>query len=453
MAAQQAGEEDGFTMVIPDLRTGGSPARERTPLKRSPGKAIAGSARLDLSASPRLMSPARLTPDVTNAQTPEVKVYEDPFVGDESANGNPLGADKAVLGELQLTEKDPNISLTLAGDNSPIRDSGSRTPSKSPAADGPEGITHDRAEILRNRRLLASGIERIRAKTLDAHGFRRVQDLVKSGQDIWGEGFGKFKELLFALLEFLESSTESLKQPPVKAQNLKTQVLATIRAMLGLYRKEFVQHADRALCSVLKAKQWVDDTSHHAADLDRTAEEICRYGRRERLIDAVLDLIDNLNNGKSPNDRQASPIPAVAAPAPSRTIATALGTLSQLLAITPLRPASPIKSRSRSQSPSKMTVATGPVILSPSQTTRLANAATLFLSDAEPDVRKADLEFCVALHDNLSAATKNGTELSGEGGAEGKDAFWKALREQGGHGLREQSLNLITYYVAKRSRV
>jgi CLIP-associating protein 1/2 len=47
-------------------------------------------------------------------------------------------------------------------------------------------------------------------------------------------------------------------------------------------------------------------------------------------------------------------------------------------------------------------------------------------------VRKADIDVCVSLHERIG----------GE-----KEVFWKAVA-----GAREQHLNLLTYYLAKRSK-
>src|SRR5262249_11150545 len=143
-----------------------------------------------------------------------------------------------------------------------------RSPSKPSNGDsnGSE-VTHDRAETLRSRRLLISGIERVRARTLDAHGFRRLQDLVKQGNpDIWltdapsassdnpssngndgGSSAGKFADLLLALLAYLSVPLDPAKFPASKAQNLKTQALATLRAMLTLWRKESERLAAQVL--------------------------------------------------------------------------------------------------------------------------------------------------------------------------------------------------------------
>ena len=64
--------------------------------------------------------------------------------------------------------------------------------------------------------MLTSGIERIRSRTLEAHSFRRLQDLVRTNQDIWGDANQKFAELLLAL-ECVDAVLVFDEQTPVEA--------------------------------------------------------------------------------------------------------------------------------------------------------------------------------------------------------------------------------------------
>jgi CLIP-associating protein 1/2 len=72
------------------------------------------------------------------------------------------------------------------------------------------------------------------------------------------------------------------------------------------------------------------------------------------------------------------------------------------------------------------------VALTPEQTARLGKLAVRCLDDTDADVRKADVEVCISLHERIG----------GE-----REAFWKAVA-----GAREQHLNLLTYYLAKRGK-
>lgn len=438
-------EDDGFTIVIPNMQL---PQPSTQPTQCSPPKSISsrldfGSPRtigisangisLEATHSPRLRSPDHALAqggDASVVQPDEVQVYEDPFVGEEP-DTLPTDSEKPVLEELPLNEKnlerrlsDASVSSnTIVGDSVARTEEHSRSHRKATgtgsiiAADSNDAPPmQDRTEVLRNRRLLASGIDRIRAKTLDAHGFRRLQDLVKGNQDIWGTDGERFGELLLALLDYLEAPNEALKVPAGKAPNLKVQVLATIRAMLALYRKETAVYYSRALCAILQTKSHYDCTSHITTDLENTADEIVRYGQTSDCLNAVLDLVESSAPAfASSTPTTPSPPPADAsapapAPVPNRTTTMSLHVLAQLLQV----------------------AATKNAAITSVQTQRLGRLAVRFLDDTDPDVRKADLDFCIALHERIG----------GE-----KDVFWKAVA-----GAREQHLNLITYFLARRGK-
>ncbi|KAI7703543.1 hypothetical protein KC353_g14059, partial [Hortaea werneckii] len=102
--------------------------------------------------------------------------------------------------------------------------------------------TQDRAELLRNRRLLSSGIERIRTKTFDAHGFRRVQDLARTAADdeLWEADGKKFDALMTVLLDYLhtfDSDPKTANQPAHKTSGLRIQALGLLRTLLSPDRK------------------------------------------------------------------------------------------------------------------------------------------------------------------------------------------------------------------------
>ncbi|KAJ4354150.1 suppressor of tub2 mutation [Didymosphaeria variabile] len=427
------GDEDNFTMVIPNL---GRPEVQLA--QHSPPKPMTSSSRLAVASprnsplkspksmgdtgvgsarSIRMRSPDRPSTRVTEAQE-EVQVYEDPFEGDEPTTV-PTEAEKPVLEELPLNEKNAertNSSQSLDGNTmmgeaagTPTRghhkttSTGSVMHTETAEANGPE--------VLKNRQLLASGIKKIQSQTVEAHMFRRLQDMVKSNQDIWGSDDEKFSELLVACLEYLETPADLLKAPPAKVANLKVQALATIRAMLSLYRKETARHFSRVLCTLLQTKSQYENSSHIATDLEATADEIVRYGQTSDCLDAVLSLVEGTpvsTPTSSPNSKSSS-MSSSSIPS-NRTTTMALSTLSSLIQI----------------SGAKNTP------LTHEQTARLGRLAVRCLDDTDADVRKADIDVCVSLHERIG----------GE-----KEVFWKAVA-----GAREQHLNLLTYYLAKRSK-
>ncbi|KAF2849467.1 HEAT repeat-containing protein [Plenodomus tracheiphilus IPT5] len=435
-------DDDNFTMVIPNLGRPVLQTAQHTPPKpaasagrlpipsprasmlRSPKSMghLDGSALRSSTRSPRVRSPDR--PSIRGADVDEVQVYEDPFVGDEPAAADHT-REKPVLEELPINEKSNERRHSTESISSDIimGNGGEERPrSHHKTASTGSVLFTDReettnAEVLKNRQLLASGIKKIEGRTVEAHMFRRMQDMVKSNQEIWGPNDETFGRLLLACLDFLQSPIQDLKGPPLKAINLKVQALATIRALLSLYRKETAQYFGRVLCAILQTKAQYENTSHIAVDLEATADEIVKYGQTTDCLNAVLSLIEATppsSPSPSPNSRSSTNSLASTTTAATRTTTMALATLASLVEIS----------------------AAKNVTLSAEQTARLGKLAVRCLDDPDADVRKADIAFCVKLHERIA---KKGVDSKEDGG------FWKAVA-----GASEQHLNLLTYYLAKR---
>ncbi|KNG46862.1 heat repeat-containing protein [Stemphylium lycopersici] len=439
--AVDVGDEDNFTMVIPSLAKPPTQPTQRTPPKsrqsggrlpipspraaalRSPksmGHLEAASLRSS-TRSPYMRSSSRPSTRGTDAGD-EVRVYEDPFVGEEPTHVE-NESEKPVLEELPINEKSNERRHSagsasedaIMGNDSEERPRGHKTNSTGSVLHT-ESYDTNNAEVLKNRQLLASGIRKIEGRTVEAHMFRRMQDMVKSNQEIWGPNDENFGKLLLACLEFLEAPVQELKAPPMKAMNLKVQALATIRALLSLYRKETAKYFSRVLQTILQTKAQYENTSHIAMDLEATADEIVKYGQTLDCLNAVLSLIEDSpasTPASSPNSK--SSVSSLPGQAPTRTITMALSTLASLVQISGDRN----------------------LTLSPEQTSRLGRLAVRCMDDQDADVRKADIEFCVALHERI-----NGTD-----GAKEDGGFWKVVA-----GAREQHLNLLTYYLAKKGK-
>lgn len=435
------GDEDNFTMVIPNLARPTHQQTHQTPPKPapSPGRLAAPSPRAsvlrspkstgDIGAfgfrgstrSPRLRSPDRPSTRGTDVQD-EVQVFEDPFVGDEPAVEHE--SEKPVLGELPINEKNierrpSNESIrsdTVMGNASEERARGHHKTTSTGSVLYAEATDTPSAEVLKNRQLLASGIKKIDSRTVEAHMFRRMQDMIRSNHDIWGANDENFGRLLLSCLDFLEVPAEELKTTPMKAANLKVQALATIRAMLALYRKETAKYFSRVLCTVLQTKAQYENTSHIAIDLETTADEIVKYGQTLDCLNAVLSLVEDLPGSTPTSSPSSKSSIASATSAGSRRTATmALSTLSSLIEISGAKNVS----------------------LAPEQTSRLGKLAVRCMDDQDADVRKANIDLCIALHERIAAPA----------GEQENDDFWRAVA-----GAREQHLNLLTYYLAKRSK-
>ena len=328
-------------------------------------------------------------------------VYEDP----NSAEGSqPMAREpeRVVLEELPVNEHNQTPVVNGKASQDQELDYPTDGPLQSPSRKGMPGAEtpgQDRAEMLKNRRLLASGIDRLHAKTLDPHGFRRLQDLVKSSSK---DASVQLTGLLIALVEYLEAPNEALKVNTTKAQNLKSQALTTIRALVTLHRRDpnVRRELGRCLCAVLRAKKNTDMISHMALDLDKTGDEIVRHAQ-DQVSHCVADVAILMDSDDASN-----------AAGHRRLITMALAVLSKLVAAANAQGGT----------------------LAASQLQRAAKLAVRFLDDTDPDVRRADIGLC--------------TELFATFGEEHKEDFWASLK-----GAREPQLNLVAYYVARRGRL
>ncbi|KAK6435520.1 suppressor of tub2 mutation [Oleoguttula sp. CCFEE 5521] len=414
-------EDGGFTMVIPNLTQSvraRSPLSTRSPLRNQFEQAHGLADRASLSAShsrqrsdPFIeaahhgsLTPRRGSPVKSVSPHPApVQIYEDPAASREREIAP--GAERQVLGELPVNE---NKQL-----HSPAHSAGSSTsPTASPrhifesrspllAAATPQ----DRAESQRNRRMLASGIEKLRTRTLDAHGLRKVQDLARSPHtENWDSGV-RFDELMTALLDFLpalDSDPKLTALHPTKLTGLKQQSLALLRTLLSTHRKLATQWYALSLTAALSLRGSLDSTSCHIlADLERTVSDIVKLTPGpEPSLHAIISLL---------------PLPSTASP---RATVLALSTLRSLLTLP--RPK--------------------PLALESSLRAQLAGTAAKHIGDADAEVRKAGVELACEVFVRLY---KGGGEDGGE--MVGKEGFWREFR-----GVDEGRMGLLSYYIARR---
>ena len=245
------------------------------------------------------------------------------------------------------------------------------------------------------RKILDSGIVRVQSRSLDVHGFRKLQALIRTSADyIWDGGY-KFDELVLPLLEYLETPIEESPSRTGKAQDLKTQVLVTVRVLLQHQPKYFSTYYPRALTAVLAARKHYNSTSHIVCGLEETAECLVHQCDPSLCIDSVLDLMET--------ERPEG--------AGTNTIFMGLYVLAGLL--------------HRGQENGNA------LRLSEEQATRLGRMGAKFLSHTNPDIRRAVIEFVLELYDRVD---------------EGR--FWGLVT-----GAKEDHRSLITYYLARKRAV
>lgn len=339
-----------------------------------------------LSFKPHASPSIKEERSMNEAEVDQVAVFEDPET--KSATPTARHPETSVLEELPPNERQ---NPKWSGDENEQMGSNAANRSMSPTKKGDP-------DALKNRRLLLSGIERIHARTLDPHGFRRLQELVRTGSPEYVTHMGT---LLRALLEYIEQPNESLKVSTSKAHGLKSQALSIMRAIITLHRRDehIRQDLARALLALIRAKETIESTSHVGADLDKTADEIIKNAgdQIESYIESVSTLIEQYESSSE---------------CYKRTTTMALGSLARLLVQAQVDGVQAIPGKQRQ---------------------RLCRLAVHFLDDADPDVRRADTEFCL--------------ELRGLFAPEANEEFWTALK-----GAREAQLNLVAYYLARRRR-
>ena len=489
--------DDAFTMVIPNLSLPElskdvpppppPPAPHRSPSKpnfersNSPLKSeiirpeeipLPNSALLSRSAEPE--NDYELSNG--NSKVDEVKVYEDPRInGDFETNAQRAEPEKQVLEELPLNEQSlDRVRQNSVASNPPqsarpdtdgevsLSKSNGENFDKNAIKTAEEAAPQEqRADVLRNRKLLGSGIERIRNRTLDVHGFRRLQELIKNNHSFLEIGTAKSSELLQVLLESLEDpeanqsgqakqgNQSASKATPAKIQNVQSQILSTVRALLTLYRRETSATTSypKALRAVIIAKARQNPGSYTAVDAQQTIDEILRYADAASSVDALMDLLGETDPSlgttitttpESPSkSRQVKQHPESSSSKFASKAQTSVHTYGnshviQAIQAICLNTLSSLTSQTTSSSSSS---SSSSLLLTPQLTRRLGAVAVYGLGSPEPDVRKSALDLSVELHERL----KGGPQPS---------MFWKAVR-----GAQERHLNLITYYVARRGRL
>jgi CLIP-associating protein 1/2 len=331
------GDEE-FTMVVPTL----------TGLKRSPGV----SQTMDSSDDDDMVTPLK-----------SLKVYEDPFSStDDQTTPRPV-LSATVLEEVPVNEDAMNL-VTKSSTNG-------ETPNAPP---------------MQNSRLLDSGITKIKARSLDVHGFRKLQGMIRDNK----AGFGdeKFDALLLGLFEYLEAPLASLS--PEKVQDVKAQILATIKLMYKKDRESFRAHVPKGLQSILATRSCYDARAHIVSGLELLADELVTLADPKETINTITTQLQHEQMTLEG----------------CRTLSMGLHVLKQTLD------------------------ARKEFVPSEEEVGEMCRLATRCLDSTESGVRMGAVQLCVAVHARI-----------------GESRFWTALG-----GVRDDPKSLITYYIVKKQR-
>ncbi|KAF5673776.1 stu1 [Fusarium heterosporum] len=303
---------------------------------------------------------------VQEAPAATLQVYEDPFTDDQPApkpsfnipvlEDRPVNADAAIM---------PND-----GSQSPVTqevESSGRTKQSS--------------------RLLESGITRIKAKTLDVHGFRKLQSLLRDSKGIFTDD--KFEALLIGLFQYLEDPLPGVN--PEKAQDVKAQILATIRLLLKKERENFQPHVSRGLESLLETRSAYDMRAHIVSGVEVLADELVTIGDGSEIVVVLTKRLQSVEGSSVEG---------------SRILSTGMHVLRTMLDKRPN------------------------FVPTDTELGQLAALAGRCLVSSDSGVRMDAVQLCVALHSRV-----------------GEQVFWAALKD-----VQDDPKSLITYYIVKRQR-
>lgn len=389
------------------------------------------------SSTATLAPAAQLEQPLQTAET-DFQIHEDPFMEgivttasttSEAQAPQQSQEARSVLSEVPVNEFSQNSVI----DNC-IRDA---VPM---AEDSPPQSPQSKAETLRSRKLLMSGIERIRGRTLDAHGFRKVLELIRSSES--GEIFGsvgegrRFDDLCNVLLEYIIEASDSAANPSVRhTQELRRQATSVMRTVLNApqqpYRKWIASGRwyPRTLTGAFEARKNVEGSGLLVKDLEALASDIVSKVHPEEGEKAIIEWLEREVAEEGQHSHEQGLDGAMVATGTgqgeanftckNKAMALALRNLAALLASTTAT-AAPL-SREIGDRAGRLTV--------------------VCLRSKDAEVRKASVELATQLHASWP--------VSSEAQDDSKSEFWGMLEKSG---LQESARNLIVYFIARKEK-
>ncbi|KAH6673758.1 STU1-like protein [Halenospora varia] len=306
--------------------------------------------------------------DMSTAAKP-LQVYEDPFSSTDDQTTPRPTITAPVLEELAVNEDASNVMRNGLDVHEHIK-----APPMSPE------------RFKQSSRLLDSGIAKIKAKSLDVHGFRKLQGMIRDNKAAWSDD--KFDVLLLGLFEYLEAPLATLA--PEKVQDVKAQILATIKLMYKKEREGFRPHIAKGLESLLVTRSCYDSRTHIVSGLELLADELVTLADPKQTTDTIAA---QLQNEKMTLEG-------------CRTLSMGLHVLKELLE------------------------AKKDFVPSAGEINEMCKLTARCIDSSESGVRLDAVQLCVSLHARV-----------------GDDGFWNAMG-----GVKDDPKNLITYYIVKRQR-
>jgi len=240
--------DEDFTMVVPTI----------SKLKESSAPSVSPSVS---SSDDEIVTPAKA-----------LKVYEDPF----SSSGDQT-TPRPMFTVPVLEEVPVNEDAAKLGQNGVGTTMSDKAPAMTPE------------QFKQNSRLLDSGINKIKAKSLDVHGFRKLQGMIKENKAAWNDE--KFDMLLSGLFAYLEAPLSSLS--PEKAKDVKAQVLATINLMYKKDREAFREYAPSGLESLIAARSSYDSRTHIVSGMELLADQLVTLADPKETSENIIKILQS----------------------------------------------------------------------------------------------------------------------------------------------------------------
>lgn len=305
-------------------------------------------------------------PSPPEIPAPALKVYEDPLTAEQSPS-RPIAT--SVLEEKPVNEDAANLVARQNGDT---------------AVEG-DDVSSEKAK--QQARLIDSALNKITAKSLDVHGFRKFQGIIRDTKGPLADD--KFDALLLGLFEYLEDPQSDLA--PEKVQDVKAQILATIKLLLKKHREHFRPHISKALESLLAARAAYDARTHIVSGLELLADELVTLGDAQEMATVLTRRMAGMKASDA---------------AGGRSLTMGLHVLKEMVDLK------------------------DDFVPTDAELGDMAGLCTRCLESSESGVRMDAVQLCVALHARAGDAR-----------------FWEAMKD-----VKDDPKSLITYYIVKRQR-
>lgn len=146
------------------------------------------------------------------------------------------------------------------------------------------------------RKSLRARIQHLKGCNGVSQDFRAIQATIRGSRQVLDSEPQLFDELLFTLLELMESDQYCNFRIDELGEDHNTQLLITLRILLRDHKDLVSAYLPRILCAIVSAARGIDDDTHMAVALEDTvleAVEQCDVGNLEDSIDSLLDFLES----------------------------------------------------------------------------------------------------------------------------------------------------------------